>query len=324
MKDVFQSNPYLFISFLFFLSFIVIFLLYTFFKKVYLANVEDGKIPKDTLILFRALKECHFGNLEEYLDILKKLAKKYPEETEIFIMAGDVVRKSNPQKALEIHRELLFRSEVSGKLRATVLKHVGKDYLELGKYTKAQNSLSESVKISDNGRSRQLLSKAYESTGDFKKAFENMKKSLKMENNLNEKILRNMAARFAAVSDNIEEKTIWLGELKSFVSPKEGAVLSLSKSVFDGKQRKAQSQLKDIIDSYPDMEVSARSVLSNANWGKEVNSEVEGKYMKIFRKNFDEAVFVCGNCSSIIKQEDPVCGNCLSVSVKKIYESPEV
>jgi tetratricopeptide (TPR) repeat protein len=325
MREAFGNNPYLLWSFIFFASFITLSFFVNIFKRVYKVNIDGGKVQKENADIFKALKEGHFKDIDSYLETLKKLAKKYPEETYFFIMAGDVIRKKNPRKALEIHRELLFRSSVSGKLRSLVLKQAARDYMVLGKAAGALNLLKESVKLDDDSETRKLLSKTYEMTGDYVSAFENMKKSLKIEGVTDEGILRELISKFIVNSQNNEEKIKWISELRKFSQKNEGKLLSLALNVLNGKQKKSQSLLKDIVEENDlKMEISARSLISTADWGKEVNGAVESRFRTLFEKDIDKYVFECTDCSCIIKRKDVICSECLNVSFKNIYKTVEV
>lgn len=324
MMEVLQTNPFLFWSFVFFLSFGVFSLTISTGRRFFTKKIDGGKVPVHSRLIFEALKECHFGNYNLYLKKLRELARRYPEETEFFLMAGDIVRKTSAQKALEIHRDLLFRSGTTGKLRAKVLKHTGEDYLALGKNLKAVNALKESVKIEDDFKTHLLLSKAYERSGAYDQSIEEVKRSVKLSDEpANEKPVKNLISRIVIKileSDEKENGVKYINELKKYCSKPEAQLLSLKNALIEGKQKKAASVLKEIVESVPDLEVAARGLLTGYEWGKSINSSIEGRYRKLFDESLKNKKAVCSECGKFSDLTSPVCDSCFKPCGKKVYD----
>jgi len=321
MRDLYHNNPYLFWSFVFFFSFVAASFFSGSFRKLFSIKIDGGKIPKEMKLIFQALKDCHFSNDQEYLKSLRELAKNYPEEIDFFLMAGDVARKTNPAKALEIHRDLLFRSNTAGKVRGRVLSHVGEDYFLLGKYSKAINALKESLKTYDNSKTRMIIAKAYERVGDIGESVENMRKSIKISGTEDYKEMKDLIARGILNSfrkGNVQEMNRWIDELTVFSSDNEILLLNLKKAVSSDKEKKSASLLKEVIEKSPQFEIAARGFVSEAEWGRIVNNSVEGKYRKLFEGDLNSSVFLCSRCLNPLKPGDPVCDSCFNYSGKKI------
>ena len=137
------------------------------FRKKSKKYTSTYKFPLEIQDFFDALRDCHLNNRSEYFAKLKKLAGIYPEEPVFWLFAGDVLRDKNPEKALELHRDVLFRPVTTGVFRAMVLEHIARDYIVLKQNKKAVSVLKDAVKSADYAPAALLLSEVYEADADY-------------------------------------------------------------------------------------------------------------------------------------------------------------
>lgn len=241
---------------------------------------------KESSAIFDALIESHFRNNKNYLSHLKKLAAEYPDEPMFFLFAGDVARKFNPEKALEIHRDVLFRPSSKGKLRALVLRHIGEDYFALGHYAKALSVLKDSIKTADSPESRFLLSRVYEKEKNYVNALEEVNTYLSLinetESSLPLKIISKAIIYFSE-KDSVEEYKFWLeAYIKKTNVEAEKNIAAMKIALLKGKPKKAALYLRSIAETEEKFELAARALILNEKDGLAINSSVDGKYKTVF------------------------------------------
>lgn len=252
------------------------------------------KFPIEIQDFFDALRDCHLNNRPEYFAKLKKLAGNYPEEPIFWLFAGDVLRDKNPEKALELHRDVLFRPVTAGVFRAMVLEHIARDYIVMKQNKKAVSVLKDAVKCADYAPAALLLSEVYEAEGDYEAGLEEIKRYISLTDPKNEALMVRYCARAVNHFFRLRE------------SDKNGALkwLSLfSKKCGDGGQslfadylsalinsniKKSSEYLKKIVDMGENYEISARSLLFNFENGSEINYGVEGTYKELFQVIFNK------------------------------------
>lgn len=247
---------------------------------------------KDGAAIFDALVESHFRNNKNYLEQLKKLASEYPDEPMFFLFAGDVAKKFNPEKALEIHRDILFRPSTSGKLRALVLRHIGEDYFALGQYSKALSVLKDSVKTADSPEARFMLSRVYEKEKNFANALDEIEKYISLIDNKDSTLPLKMISKaivYYHEKNSIEEYKFWLENYaKRTHAEAEKNIASMKTALLKGKSSKASSFLKTASEGEEKFELAARILTLNEKEGFEINSSVDGRFKNVFISLLDQ------------------------------------
>lgn len=310
-------------------------------KKKIPAYSLKGNFSKDGELLFEALKECHFKNSHEYLQSIKKLAEFYPDEPVFFLFAGDIARKTDPQKALEIHRDVLFRPTTNGKLRSLVLKHIAEDYVALKQNSKALSVLKDSLKSANFPAAHLTMSKIFETEGNFDDAYVQMEKYISGSDIKERAHLKKLAARAAYhfFKNNSEASSVkWLEIIaKMSNDPNEIKAVEYSVALIKGKQKKASVYLKALSEAGENYEILGRSLLIKKEAGHEINASSEGKYSESFHllfnpqiKNIDASSIV-GNRTAFYglllsrSANDPECSNFLkdTISEKTLFVCSE-
>lgn len=264
------------------------------FRKKSKKYTSTYKFPVEIQDFFDALRDCHLNNRPEYFAELKKLAGIYPEEPLFWLFAGDVLRDKNPEKALELHRDVLFRPETAGVFRAMVLEHIARDYIVMKQNKKAVSVLKDAVKSADYAPAALLLSEVYEAEGDYDSGLEEIKRYISISEPKNEAVLQRYYARAVNRFFNSREQDKngalkWLSVFsKKCGDERQALVADYLSALINANVRKSSEYLKKIVDFGENYEIFARSLLLNFQNGSEVNYGVEGSYKELFHLLFNE------------------------------------
>jgi lipopolysaccharide biosynthesis regulator YciM len=296
-----------------------------------------GNFSKDGELLFEALKECHFKNASQYLSNIKKLAETYPDEPVFFLFAGDIARRSDPQKALEIHRDVLFRPTTTGKFRSLVLKHIAEDYVALKQNAKALSVLKDALKSANSPAAHLTISKIMESEGNYDEAYVQLEKYISGSDIKERALLKKIAARavnYFFKNDSDTSSIKWLEIIAKLSNdPNEIKAVEYSVALIKGKQKKAAVYLKALSEAGENYEILGRSLLIKKDSGHEINSAAEGKFTGSFHLLFNpqlkniEVASIVGNRTAFYGlllarfTNDPECGSFLkdTISEKTLF-----
>lgn len=264
------------------------------FKKKSRKYTSTYKFPSDVQDFFDALRDCHLNNRQEYFAKLKKLAGLYPEEPVFWLFAGDILRDKNPEKALELHRDVLFRPVTTGVFRAMVLEHIAKDYIVLKQNKKALSVLKDAVKCADYAPAALLLSEVYEAEGDYDAGLDEVKRYLSLTDPKNETLLRRYGARavhhfFRTREEDKNGALKWLSFFsKKCDDEKQALVVDYLSALINSNAKKSSEYLKKIVAQGDSYELLGRALLLNFVSGSEINYGVDGAYKELFQLLFNE------------------------------------
>jgi lipopolysaccharide biosynthesis regulator YciM len=275
------------------------------FRKKSKKYTSTYKFPADIQDFFDALRDCHLNHRPEYFTKLKKLAGVYPEEPVFWLFAGDVLRDKNPEKALELHRDVLFRPVTAGVFRAMVLEHIARDYMVLKQNKKAVSVLKDAVKCADYAPAALLLSEVYEAEGDYDAGLEEIKRYLSLTDPKNEAVMARYCARaanhFFRLRENDKNGALkWLSVFSKKCGDEQQTLFADYISVLiNSNNKKSSEYLRKIIDLGENNEIFARSLLLYFENGSEINYGVEGAYKELFQLLFNKNLKYEGKSSNI-------------------------
>lgn len=265
------------------------------FRKKSKKYTSTYKFPPEVQDFFDALRDCHLNNRGEYFAELKKLSGTYPEEPVFWLFAGDILRDKNPEKALELHRDVLFRPVTTGVFRAMVLEHIARDYIVLKQNKKAVSVLKDAVKCADYAPAALLLSEVYEAEGDFDAALEEIKRYLSLTDPKNELLLQRFHARtvnffFRSRAENKNGALKWLSAFsKKCGDETQILVADYLYALINSNAKKSSDYLKKIVALGENHEILARSLLLNfPDNGSEINYGADGAYKELFQMLFND------------------------------------
>ncbi len=278
------------------------------FRKKSKKYTSTYKFPAEIQDFFDALRDCHLNNRSEYFAKLKKLAGIYPEEPVFWLFAGDVLRDKNPEKALELHRDVLFRPVTTGVFRAMVLEHIARDYIVLKQNKKAVSVLKDAVKCADYAPAALLLSEVYEAEGDYEAGLEEIKRYLSLTEPKNDAVLQRYCARavnhFFRLRENDKNGALkWLSLFSKKCGDGEQSLFAdYLSALINSNMKKSSEYLKKIVDSGENYEISARSFLLDFENGSEINYGVEGTYKELFQVIFNKNLKYEEKSSNIVPE----------------------
>ncbi|MBP5202603.1 hypothetical protein J6253_07685 [bacterium] len=264
------------------------------FRKKSKKYTSTYKFPPDIQDFFDALRDCHLKNYPEYFAKLKKLAGVYPEEPVFWLFAGDILRDKNPEKALELHRDVLFRPVTTGVFRAMVLEHIARDYVVMKQNKKAVSVLKDAVKCADYAPAALLLSEVYEAEGDYEAGLEEIKKYISLTDPKNEALLQRYCARavnrfFRNRGEDKNGALKWLSVFSKKCGDEHQSLLAdYISALINANLKKSSEYLRKIVELGENYEIFARSMLLNFQNGSEINYGVEGTYKELFQVLFNE------------------------------------
>lgn len=278
------------------------------FRKRSKKYTSTYKFPAEIQDFFDALRDCHLNNRSEYFAKLKKLAGIYPEEPVFWLFAGDVLRDKNPEKALELHRDVLFRPVTAGVFRAMVLEHIARDYIVLKQNKKAVSVLKDAVKCADYAPAALLLSEVYEAEGDYEAGLEEIKRYLSLTEPKNDAVLQRYCARavnhFFRLRENDKNGALkWLSLFSKKCGDGEQSLFAdYLSALINSNMKKSSEYLKKIAASGENYEISARSFLLDFENGSEINYGVEGTYKELFQVIFNKNLKYEEKSSNIVPE----------------------
>ena len=252
------------------------------------------KFPLEIQDFFDALRDCHLNNRSEYFAKLKKLAGNYPEEPIFWLFAGDVLREKNPEKALELHRDVLFRPGTTGVFRAMVLEHIARDYIVMKQNKKAVSVLKDAVKCADYAPAALLLSEVYEAEGDYEAGLEEIKRYISLTDQKNEAVMVHYCARalnhfFRLRKSDKNSALKWLSLFsKKCGDENQSLFADYLSALINSNAKKSSEYLRKIVDLGENCEIYARSLLLDFENGSEINYGVEGGYKELFQVIFNK------------------------------------
>ena len=264
------------------------------FKKKSKKYTSTYKFPPEIQDFFDALRDCHLNNRADYFAKLKKLAGLYPEEPVFWLFAGDVLRDKNPEKALELHRDVLFRPATAGVFRAMVLEHIARDYIVLKQNKKAVSVLKEAVKCADYAPAALLLSEVYEAESDFDAGFDEVKRYVSLTDSQNEAVMVRYCARavnrFFMLRETDKNAVLkWLSLFsKKCGDDRQSLVADYLVSLINSNAKKSTEYLRKITALGDSYELLGRSLLLNFKDVSEINYGVDGSFKELFQLLFNE------------------------------------
>ena len=258
------------------------------FKKKDKPYSSTYNFPPEIKDFFDALRDCHLKNYAQYFAELKKLAGSYPEEPVFWLFAGDILRDKNPEKALELHRDVLFRPGTAGIFRSMVLEHIARDYILMKQNNKAVSVLKDAIKCAKYPAASLLLAEVYESDGNFDGGLDEIKRYLSLMDSKSEVILQRYCARtvyrfFKDSQNNRDAAVKWLEILsKKCNDENQSLAADYSVALIESNSKKAINFLKKLVDAGENWEILGRSLLLNFSKINDINYNVEGKYKELF------------------------------------------
>ena len=114
---------------------------------VFLVNNRKSKQSTDVEVYNKALKAIIDNNHERAFQILKDLIQKDSNNTEAYLLLGNLLRDRNINKAIRIHQSIIIRPGLSKQMKVQIHQALGLDYLEVGNTIRAEDEFKKIIEL---------------------------------------------------------------------------------------------------------------------------------------------------------------------------------
>ena len=114
---------------------------------IFLVNTRKSKQPTDVEVYNKALKAIIDNNQERAFQILKDLIQKDSNNSEAYLLLGNLLRDRNIDKALKIHQSIIVRPGLSKQMKIQVHQALGLDYIEIGNKIRAEDEFKNIISL---------------------------------------------------------------------------------------------------------------------------------------------------------------------------------
>jgi len=112
---------------------------------IFLVNNRKSKQSTDVEVYNKALKAIIDNKHERAFQILKDLIQKDSNNTEAYLLLGNLLRDRNINKAIRIHQSIIVRPGLSKQMKIQIHQALGLDYLEVGNMIRAEDEFKKII-----------------------------------------------------------------------------------------------------------------------------------------------------------------------------------
>lgn len=138
-----------------------------------------------------ALNYLIIGEKKKALEKLRESVRLNTGNIDAYIKIGDILRElGSVDRAVKIHRGLIFRRNLTSGQKIVILESIIKDYQAIEKYDRAIQVCQKLLKMThDEVWVQEMLLQLYENSRDWEKAFDTLKKIQKAKGKKNAPLL---------------------------------------------------------------------------------------------------------------------------------------
>ena len=114
---------------------------------IFLVNNRKSKQSTDVEVYNKALKAIIDNKHERAFQILKDLIQKDSNNTEAYLLLGNLLRDRNINKAIRIHQSIIVRPGLSKQMKIQIHQALGLDYLEVGNMIRAEDEFKNIIDL---------------------------------------------------------------------------------------------------------------------------------------------------------------------------------
>tara|TARA_B100000427_G_scaffold47778_1_gene35755 strand:- start:3115 stop:4137 length:1023 start_codon:yes stop_codon:yes gene_type:complete len=114
---------------------------------IFLVNTRKSKQPTNVEIYNKALKAIIDNDQERAFEILKSLIQKDSDNTEAYLLLGNLLRDRNIDKALRIHQSIIVRPGLSKQMKIQVHQALGLDYMDMNNTIRAEDEFKNIINL---------------------------------------------------------------------------------------------------------------------------------------------------------------------------------
>jgi len=145
----------------------------------------------DSNLYVAALKDLLEGKQEAAFSKLRQVVTEDPNNIDAYFRLGQILRENNkPDRALQVHKDLTLRSDLTRQDKIEILYQLASDYIALDEMKTAEDALEELISIdSGNHWAYSRLLEIQEKAKKWDRAYETAIQLLKLESNKSKKPL---------------------------------------------------------------------------------------------------------------------------------------
>ena len=114
---------------------------------IFLVNNRKSKQSTDVEVYNKALKAIIDNKHERAFQILKDLIQKDSNNTEAYLLLGNLLRDRNINKAIRIHQSIIVRPGLSKQMKIQIHQALGLDYLEVDNMIRAEDEFKKIIDL---------------------------------------------------------------------------------------------------------------------------------------------------------------------------------
>ena len=261
---------------------------------VYFVRKRPSQQPSDIEMYNQALKAIIDNNHEKAFKILKNIIAKDSNNTEAYLLLGNLLRDRDIDKATKIHQTIIVRPKLSKELKVQIHQALGLDYLELGNTVRAEDEFKKMLDIdSKNKWSLGMLKNIATENKSWNDALEYEKKLIKYYPEIKKRD-ESKLNYFVAMDykDKGNEKNYLYYLKKSIKSDHvySESYLELSSHYIDNTDL-AMEYLILFSKANPSGSVTAFKKIENLLFDEKRFDDVESLYKKILEDDFNSYAF---------------------------------
>ena len=261
---------------------------------VYIINKRPSQQPSDIELYNEALKAIIDNNEEKAFKILKNIITKDSNNTEAYLLLGNLLRERDINQATKIHQSIIVRPKLSKELKVQIHQALGLDYLELDKATRAEDEFKKILEIDSKNRwSLRMLKDIASDNRSWKDALEYEKKLIKYYPEIKKRDESKLNYFIAMDYKDKNKEKNYLYYLKKSIkadNPYSESYLELSSYYVDNTEL-AMKYLIEFSKANPSGSVIAFRKIEHLLFDDKRFDDVENLYKKILKDEFNSYAF---------------------------------
>ena len=261
---------------------------------VYFVNKRPSQKPSDIEVYNQALKAIIDNNHKKAFKILKGMIAKDSNNTEAYLLLGNLLRDRDIDKATKIHQTIIVRPKLSRELKVQIHQALGLDYLEIGNTIRAEDEFKKMLNLdSKNKWSLGMLKNIATDNKSWNDALDYEKKLIKYYPEIkkrDESKLNYFVAMDYKDKDNEKNYLYYLKKSIKSDHVYSESYLELSSHHIDNTEL-AMEYLIMFSKANPSASVTAFKSIENLLFDEKRFDDVENLYTKILDDGFSSYAF---------------------------------
>ncbi len=249
------------------------------------------RIRLDMLSVLLAVERLLEGDLRDMNRWLRRVIRRYPDDTGAFILFADLLRREgSPLKATFLLRTLLHRSPLADEERAAILLALGRAHRLLGDDEKALAAFKQSLAAASRQETLAELIELERTKGLFEDALFHQRELNRLRTDASDEPLLAImleAAEHALTAGDLREASRWIDRAARQEADLP-RIFSVAAFVCAGNTARATESAVACVERTPDEEITLRFLLLNLPGGKQLLTAVPGKWASLFLLLADE------------------------------------